>query len=636
MSFPLLAAPTDYTSINLTSMQDFQINAGQSSAYISEVDFVVSYLSEPLLNLANQKDTKWYISAPERNVKVEDNSYEYQTDKIERQISPLIAPAIFNVEGSSDISISDNSISSHSNFGVNIQGNIIGSGFLSTPTSSNLCNNNNISIRTNIISGTSDIESTSVSGGVFGGNLKIANNGNLTIESNQLKAASYNYAENAKEKAIELCSRMDSLYKSDKDTFISRYGNEVADVWEQIYATVEDGTYVYEPGFSSSGASGSVYHGTNLDISGNKDISIKNNSVTATGITSSSSSQGGVFYGSAHDQSSYGKLFICDNGNIEISGNNANRTTEGSDSSILENGFARGGAISLSTTYQLNIQNNESVVFEKNYTNNKGIYHLQSIYAQQVHSNKWSESVATFSAANGKKIEFRDTFYLPILEINADYTDAQGNTKEQTGKVILTGKYTEQHLNEILSERGENRTATADEISASRTSEVRGAVTVHAGTLSLQDGVILKADSLTVNSGATLEVDLTSDMEMFGLTESLPVVATLDSDLLLEEGAIFALYDGMLDLGGNDLNIADGTSIITNLIDLNKDNEVTLFSNVGSYTKEEVLVNINGRDAFISFNSTNAIVSVITVPEPGTATLSLLALSALACRRRRR
>lgn len=202
--------------------------------------------------------------------------------------------------------------------------------------------------------------------------------------------------------------------------------------------------------------------------------------------------------------------------------------------------------------------------------------------------------------------------------------------------MILTGKYTEQHLNEILSERGENRTATADEISASRTSEVRGAVTVHAGTLSLQDGVILKADSLTVNSGATLEVDLTSDMEMFGLTESLPVVATLDSDLLLEEGAIFALYDGMLDLGGNDLNIADGTSIITNLIDLNKDNEVTLFSNVGSYTKEEVLVNINGRDAFISFNSTNAIVSVITVPEPGTATLSLLALSALACRRRRR
>lgn len=636
MSFPLLAASADYTTINLDSMEDFQINAGQTSAYFSKVDFVVSNLSEPLLNLENQKDTKWYITAPEKDVKVEENAYEYQTDKVETQISPLIAPVVFNVEESSNISISNNTISSHSNFGVGIQGNIIGSGSLSTPTSSNLRNNNDISISKNIITGTSDIESVNVSGGVFGGNVKIENNSNLIIESNQLKAASYDYADNAEEKAIELFQRMNNLYKEDKDTFISHYGNEIASVWEQVYATVENGTYEYEAGFSHSSAYGSVYSGTNLEIIGNKDISIKNNSVTATGITSSSYAEGGVFYGRSHDQSSYGKLFICDNGNIEISGNNANRTTESSESSILDSGIVKGGAISLSETYQLNIQNNESVVFEKNYTNNKGIYHLQSIYAHRVHSNKWPDSVATFSAANGKKIEFRDTFYLPILEINADYTDAQGNTIEQTGKVVLTGKYTEQHLNEILSERGENREATADEISASRTSEVHGAVTIHAGTLSLQDGVILKADSLTVNSGATLEVDLTSDMEMFGLTESLPVVATLDSDLMLEEGAIFALYDGMLDLGGNDLNMADGISIITNLIDLNEDNEVTLFTNVGSYTREEVLVNINGREAFISFNPTNSIISVITVPEPGTATLSLLALSALACRRRRK
>lgn len=156
------------------------------------------------------------------------------------------------------------------------------------------------------------------------------------------------------------------------------------------------------------------------------------------------------------------------------------------------------------------------------------------------------------------------------------------------------------------------------------------------------DEALFDADTLTIKSGAVLEfslaeaLDTVSPLNMVMDTLSVTTSALLDANLVIEEGAIVAIDGINLDLNGNDLSIADGAIFnIEGLTAEGNDGLFTLFSNVGSFDGEEtILVTINGQQAAVTYDGTNVVAGV--VPEPTTATLSLLALATLAARRRRK
>ena len=158
----------------------------------------------------------------------------------------------------------------------------------------------------------------------------------------------------------------------------------------------------------------------------------------------------------------------------------------------------------------LNIRNNDSVLFEKNAEERNETYRLRSIYAGG------SGDVISLSAAAGKSIEFRDSVYIAsgsTVNLNADYTDANGLVHKQAGDIIFTGKYTEQHLNELLAADGLNRTATTTEILNSRTTEVYTMTNLYGGRLRVEDGAIYKGNGITVHKGSAASV-LLKDAEL--------------------------------------------------------------------------------------------------------------------------
>ena len=191
---------------------------------------------------------------------------------------------------------------------------------------------------------------------------------------------------------------------------------------------------------------------------------------------------GGAIYGGSNSG-----IILRDNGSVVFSGNTA---------------YSYGGAIYAAGN--LSIRNNDSVLFEKN-VETSGSFRLISIDAGG------SGNVISLSAAGNKIIEFRDSVYIDfdsIVELNADYTDAEGMVHKQTGDIIFTGKYTEQHLNELLAADGLSRTATEAEILNSRTTEVYTMTNLYGGRLRVEDGAIYKGYGITAmeNSAATVLV----------------------------------------------------------------------------------------------------------------------------------
>ncbi len=423
-----------------------------------------------------------------------------------------------------------------------------------------------------------------------------------------------------------------------------------------------------------------------------------NGSVTFRGNTASASSgpaSGGAIEGGSN-------LTLNDNGSVTFSGNTvstAHAYTSGGSISACGGAIYAGG--------NLNIRNNDSVLFEKNAEINGGYYRLRSVYAV-------GDSIS-LSAGEGKSIEFRDSVYTAgDTYINSDYTDADGNTTSSQGAVIFSGKYTEQHLNAILTDNNVNRTATAEEILHSQTSEIRKNVYVNGGSLQIVDGAVLKVRGGTVSiaegSNATLAV---SDAELVAEDAKIEVGASATLQLSngasitaakinIAAGATLALGDiaettsasdsmvaayrlSSLNVIDADLTFAAGSTLVTdgtgiymadgseltfnatsegekiNLVftlgtEYTEDSLVQLFSNVytvnflmdgeevdtsltlrasdfftGDYINENTTLTYDSTTKEVYLQGINKV-----VPEPTTATLSLLALAALAARRRRR
>ncbi len=215
----------------------------------------------------------------------------------------------------------------------------------------------------------------------------------------------------------------------------------------------------------------------------------------------------GVYYDDYHVGG--GAIYGGDGSTIEL--NNNGRVTFCGNSASYNSSFfgtfdvsVYGGAV---YAYgDLSIRNNTFVLFEKNVEKRiDKTYRLRSIYAGG------SGDVISLSAAAGKSIEFRDSVYVAsgsTVELNADYTDAEGVIHKQAGDIIFTGKYTEQHLNELLTADGLNRTATEAEILNSRTTEVQAMTNLYGGRLRVEDGAIYKGYGITAmeNSAATVLV----------------------------------------------------------------------------------------------------------------------------------
>ncbi len=513
---------------------------------------------------------------------------------------------------------------------------------------------------------------TSTSGGAIyaRSGLTISNNGNVSFLGNYAADPGLAVNSHSNGGAIYTEARVTISHNGDV-SFSGNYVNTSSDVAD----------------LTNSAIGGAIY-ATTVTISNNGDVSFSDNYAINTSAADArvSVACGGAIYTDS-------SLTISNNGNVSFSGN----SSSAADSS--------GGAIY--AWRDLTIQGNDSVLFEKNYENSSGIYRLRSIYS--------SNEGMTLSAKTGGNITFYDSvFSFGPTYFNSNYTDTEGNTQSAGGDIIFSGKYTEQHLNEILAANNEDRTATAEEILNSQTSTLGGNVQLSGGNLQIKDGAVLNVNGDTVSiaagSNATLAI---SDAELVAANATIEVgeSATLQlsngasvtaDEINIAAGATLALGDVAITTSTSDLMVAayrvsslnvinadltfaagstlvtDGTginmtegSVLTfnatsegekiNLVftlgtEYGEDGLVQLFSNVdivkflmdgeevdasttllasdfftGECINENTTLNYDSNTNVVYLQGVGNV-----VPEPTTATLSILALAALAMRRRRK
>ena len=254
-------------------------------------------------------------------------------------------------------------------------------------------------------------------------------------------------------------------------------------------------------------AQGAAIHNTSseaFEISGNIEVNFSGNTARVNPDNTmpiySHKVQGGAIY------STNKNFAIIGNGTVNFSNNSVYLGKPGTENDVID---VAGGAIYAQNG--LNIQGNDTVTFSGNYERTEDGYLMRALYGR-------SDNDFYFSANDGGKIEFRDTFTLaklnknPNLHLNAEY---DGNA--QTGEIILSGADAEKNLQAIKSAAGAGE-ATAEEIAASRHFSVAGTVTLYAGTLSL-DMAKLEAGSFVLKSGSTLKLNVI-DSQQASLTLS--------------------------------------------------------------------------------------------------------------------
>ncbi len=352
---------------------------------------------------------------------------------------------------------------------------------------------------------------------------------------------------------------------------------------------------------NSASYSGGAIYGSTIELSGNDSVAFSGNTASyyggaIDGSTITLNSNGSVTF-SENTASVGGAIYGYGNSTIALSGNDSVAFSGNTASSSSDYSPAHGGAIG--TFGNLSIRNNDSVLFEKNAEIHVGTYRLRSIYAGV------SGVVISLSAAEGKSIEFRDSVFIgsgSTMDLNADYTDAEGVMHKQAGDIIFTGKYTEQHLNELLAADGLNRTATETEILNSRTTVVNATTNLYGGRLRVEDGAIYKGNGITVHKGSAASV-LLKDAELShsgyditfnaGTTLELSGHNTITAaHLNMEDGSIMSFRmdkdnaaEGALTYTGN-FNM--GNKLVLNL---------NLDSNMASSGRTALMTFANGPDA---------------------------------------
>lgn len=371
--------------------------------------------------------------------------------------------------------------------------------------------------------------------------------------------------------------------------------------------------------------------GAALSLSGNQgDIHIDNNFVS-NGL--------GIICADHADS----QISICNNqANVYITGN----------------AVTGGGSSTIHTAGTLYICNNAGkVIFGNNqiYDDSTNTVVLKSISADK----------AYLSAAAADSVELRDAVSVQSeLHVNAN-----SNGKVQHGDVIFTGRYTDAYALEYPDNNVDKEN--------SRLSTVGGTLTLHAGKLTVEHGAVLQAKQVIVESkkgavvtlaaGGVLKTEqplligqgtaLVADAAALQL-EDVAVVSTGMDDLVrnifvagtlqcgqltLSAGSIYSLNGGILDLGESALFL-DSAGIITiagssTPVTIDGEQVLLLFCGVNECSSTDAVLAYHGNiytEEHIVFDRERGLVYLSgVVPEPGTASLSLIALGLLMMRRKR-
>ena len=353
-----------------------------------------------------------------------------------------------------------------------------------------LSNNGSVTFSGNTASASSSYKSSAGGGAIHGGTITLSNNGSVTFSGNTASAS--------------------SPY-SDSYAYAHAHGGAIHG---ETITLSHNGSVTFS-GNTASASSSFSYYACGGAIN-NSSITLSNNgSVTFSGNTASGSSAlGGAIFASVGSS-----LKINNNGETIFRGNYAHSPAS----------HAVGGAI-YSEWGIFSIQNNASVVFEKNYTLREETLRLQSICASDA-KDAYEEMLVNFSAPKGGKIEFRDSILISAMGIshfasafhlNNWYINDDEEKVAQTGDIIFTGEdATAENLKAILAEHGIHREATAEEIRLSKTSEVWGIMHLHDGRLIVRDGAIIGADGITVHGSASRESTPTLWLDNGELTSNL-------------------------------------------------------------------------------------------------------------------
>ncbi len=248
----------------------------------------------------------------------------------------------------------------------------------------------------------------------------------------------------------------------------------------------------------------------------------------------------------------------------------------------------------------------------------------------------WTETGAAntsvdISVSNSSTLKFND------LQI--------GSSKEKAGEINI-------ELDSTSRMESAAMTMYDGTITNAGTLSATGAIALNGGKLALNGGTVT-ANSLSIGAGAELAAIAPTNMEAVATlslaeaaTLNTQTVATIETALTFEQGAILTLENGSIDMTGNALTLGSGLVLNLTCDGFTLGDTVLLFSNVGSCDLDATKVTLAG-DVFTTtpdflgtgaelvYDSANRTVSIKTIPEPATATLSLLALAALASRRRR-
>ncbi|MBR5895855.1 MAG: hypothetical protein IKZ13_09970 [Akkermansia sp.] len=181
-----------------------------------------------------------------------------------------------------------------------------------------------------------------------------------------------------------------------------------------------------------------------------------------------------------------------------------------------------------------------------------------------------------------------------------------------------------------------------------------GDITVENGTLTLEEAAI--TSGITMNSGTlqflgdcqTGDLILNGGTIYFGesavtlseegLASTVTTVTT--GAMTLNSGTIYVADNYVIDLRGEALILTENVNIVMSVASLDNAEGLTVFAEAGNVEGLDklsvTLVDETGteKEMAVSYNSDGSVVTS-TIPEPTTATLSLLALAALAARRRR-
>ena len=499
-------------------------------------------------------------------------------------------------------------------------------------------------------SGNTASSSTAARGGAIDGDtITLSDNGSVTFSGNTASSSSSSYSSYA-------------------------YGGAIYGDYDSTITLSDNGSVTFSGNTASSSTSvargGAIYSST-ITLSGN-------GSVTFSGNTASSSS-----YSYYSSYASGGAIYS--NGIVTITGNDevtfAQNVEKNRTAYRLRSLYLLGNKLTLSAGEKQSIRFYDSV-----YMGASGSVALNADYTDAEGATQKSTGTILFSGATTEDD-------LKAAKGGVAGTEAEilnSRTSEIKSAATLYGGTLQVQDKAVLKLNGGLTVADGSkasvQVQAAELSVGSHALNMVSGSsLELSDGAKLTATELTITTGATLAVrgsvstaQLTEQVSALTLSEETVAgfdasravntgsVSVLEGDLTLEGGSLLSFEDAYLELTGDlifdvaagdekiELDIAPGilSDSGSQVVLFNVGGVVTFtFDGLTASAEDGLVYRVQAMDYFFGsslkdttelvYDSANKVVylvnmGAVSVPEPTTATLSLLALAALAARRRRK